>query len=172
MCDKGPCLSGCNGPFPILRQSWASVHPRERSLHDPAPGRDFEAFGRVGSLDDLQGPGADLLQGTTEFRAGVAAIGEDMAQPGQGEPDRFEDARRTVAVLDIGPMDRQPDRQAQRVGDDRTLAALDLLAGVIAPIHRRFAWVSPTGCRSRQPLGTLLGMLLGTLHVLPVPGPP
>ena len=47
--------------------------------------------------------------------------------------DRFEDLGRAVAVLDIGCVHDQADQQAECIGDDVTLAALDLLARVIAP---------------------------------------
>ena len=37
----------------------------------------------VGSLDDLDHPRADFGQSLAEFVARIAAIGEDMAQPGE-----------------------------------------------------------------------------------------
>ena len=47
--------------------------------------------------------------------------------------DAGEDIRRAVTVLDIGSVNDRSDQQALRVGDDMTLPALDLLAGVKAP---------------------------------------
>lgn len=64
--------------------------------------------------------------------ADIAAIGENVAQPGIAEPDRPEQVGRVVAILNVGPVDRHVDEEAQRVGDDMALASYELPARVIA----------------------------------------
>ena len=65
-----------------------------------------------------------------ELVPGIAAVGEDVAQPGIERADRCEYARRAVAILDVGLVHEQADQIAFGVGDDVALAALDLLARV------------------------------------------
>jgi choline dehydrogenase len=65
----------------------------------------------------------------------------DLLQRGEGATlaeliaatDWLPHIRRAVTVLDIGGVNDRSDQQALRVGDDMTLPALDLLAGVKAP---------------------------------------
>jgi len=58
----------------------------------------LEALGLVGALGDLDGPLAHAGQCGTELSAGIAAIGEDMAQPRISGADRGQHTRRPVAV--------------------------------------------------------------------------
>ena len=62
----------------------------------------------------------------------MATVGEDMAQPGEGVPDRGQHSWRAVAILHISAMDHRADEKAVGVGDDVAFAALDLLTRVIA----------------------------------------
>ena len=55
-----------------------------------------------------------------------------MAQPGETGADGSQDIGRTIAVLYISGMDDRTDQQPASVGQDVTLAALDLIAQVIA----------------------------------------
>src|SRR3546814_6095228 len=64
-----------------------SSEPSQRSLDDPAPGPHDEAFCRIRSLDDLDGPFADAAQGIPELFARIATIGNDMAQPREAADD-------------------------------------------------------------------------------------
>jgi hypothetical protein len=66
-----------------------------------------------------------------QFGAGIAAVGEDMTQPGKAETKGLDDLGSAVPILDIGGMDQHEEQETQRVGDDVTLAALDLLACII-----------------------------------------
>jgi hypothetical protein len=67
----------------------------------------------------------------TQLVTGIAAVGEDVAQPGEAGADLGQDVGRAVAILDIGRMDQGGDQQTAGVGEDVALAALDLLARVI-----------------------------------------
>jgi len=61
-------------------------------------------LGRVGSLDDLDGPVTLTLEGIAQFAARIAAIGEDVAQPWKPVADGLEQRRGSVAILHIGRM--------------------------------------------------------------------
>lgn len=67
-----------------------------------------------------------------EFWPGVAAVGEDMAQPWKALTYPLEHVYGTVAVLNIGRMDQDEDQKAAGVGEDMALSAFDLLTCVIA----------------------------------------
>src|SRR3954466_4256831 len=95
-------------------------------------GNTSNPFGRVGSLDDLDGPVTLPLEGIAQFAARIAAIGEDVAQPWKPVADGLEQRRGSVAILHIGRMNKDEEHDAQRVGDDVALAAVDLFPGVVA----------------------------------------
>ena len=78
---------------------------REGPFDDPASREDYKAFGGIGSLDDLDRPVALAFKSAAQFVPGIAAIGKDIAQPGEAIPDRLEQVWRTIAVLNIGGMD-------------------------------------------------------------------
>lgn len=101
------------------------------SARPPAAWQDDEALDRIGALDDLDGPAAVAAHGALELVAGIAAVGEDVAQPWMAEPDCLEQVGSAVAILNIGPVDPHKDQEAERVGDDVAFAPFDLLARVI-----------------------------------------
>ena len=114
--DEDPGLGGFDGSLKVLSQPSASAQPCECSLYDPTARQDLEAFGAVRSLDDFHRELADLLQGVPQFRPGIAAIGEDMAQPRPAFEDRFQDDWRAVAVLNVGGVNNHADQQAKSAG--------------------------------------------------------
>lgn len=61
-CDEDPGRCGFDGSLEVLGQPSASAQPREGPLNDPSARQDFEAFGAVRPLDDLNRELADLLQ--------------------------------------------------------------------------------------------------------------
>ena len=89
-------------------------------------------LGRIGALDDFDGPLAGLVERATQFPSAITALGKDVARPRIGYRRRGEQTRRPGAVPNVGLMHHDRDRQATRIGDDMALAALDLLARVIA----------------------------------------
>lgn len=121
-----------DGFLPVLCEAAAASEPCECPLDHPAARQDDEALGRVGALDDLDGPAAVAAHGVLEFVACIAAVGEDVAQPWMAEPDRPEQVGSAVSILNIGPVDPHEDQEAERVGDDVALAPFDLLARVIS----------------------------------------
>ena len=55
------------------------------------------------------------LERVPELVAGVAAIGEHMAQPGEAKTHRFQHIDRPVAVLNIGGVDENEDQKSASV---------------------------------------------------------
>ena len=132
MCDVDPRLAGGDGLLPIPGQPAASPEPGEGALDNPSPGQEFEPLRGVRALYDLDGPIADPVQCAAQFRSGIAAVGEDMAQPGAGMTDGFQNPWRAIPVLDVGGMNDQPEQQSDGVDDDMAFASLELLACVKA----------------------------------------
>ena len=131
--DEEPGGSAFDGPFEVFGKAPVPVQPGDCPLDHPASRQRLEAFGGVGALDDFQRPCADFGECGAEFVPGIAPIGEDVAQPREAVTDAGEHiGRAAVAILNIGGVNDGPDEQSLRVGEDMTLAALDLLAGVEA----------------------------------------
>src|SRR3954465_4521375 len=102
-----------------------------RRRHRPSQAS-VRSSGRVGSLDDLDGPVTMTLEGIAQFAARIASIGEDMPQPWKPVADGLEQRRGSVAILHIGRMNKDEEHDAQRVSDDVALAPVDLFASVVA----------------------------------------
>ena len=94
--------------------------------------RDSHPLGARATLDDLDGPFADLLERASQFLPRVGAVGENMTQPRGRFAEQGEESRRAVAILDPGLVNHESEQQAIGIGDDMTLAPVDLLARVIA----------------------------------------
>ena len=73
-----------------LASRTAAVQPRYGAFDDPSARQHLKSCGRVGSLDDLDGPVTMTLEGIAQFAARIAAIGEDMAQPWKPVADGLE----------------------------------------------------------------------------------
>lgn len=115
----------------VLAQPPVTTEPSKGSLHDPTLRQDLEAGHVVAAFDDLQDPVTHFLGPFDQF-PGVSPIGPDQLQPGE-LPDQFRQHQLgPVAVLDIGGMHDNGQKQAQGVYDDVPLAPFDLLAGVVA----------------------------------------
>ncbi len=65
-----------------------------------------------------------------QLRAGVSAVGEDMADPGKPRPHLGEQRRRTVAILDVSLVDHGTEQPPASVHHDMALAAHHLLTRV------------------------------------------
>lgn len=85
------------------------------------------------ALDDLDYPAAGLGDGGGERRALIAGVGEDARDEGE-EAARatIEDKPRAIAVLHRGGMNDDVQEEAERVDEDVSLAARDLLARIVA----------------------------------------
>jgi hypothetical protein len=76
------------------------------------------------------GPGAGVAWPRRRARALIAAAGEQMMEPGKAPSDPGADQAEAVTILEGGRVLDEHQRQAEGVGDQMALAALDLLAGI------------------------------------------
>ena len=60
--DEEPCGCRCDGLFEVLGEAAVAIEPCQRSFYDPAARENHEALGRIGTLDDFDGPFADPAQ--------------------------------------------------------------------------------------------------------------
>ena len=65
----------------------------------PICAAEFEALRRVGAFDDIVH--SPRLQSLAQFLPGIAAIGEDMAQPRIERAEGGDHARGAIAILSI-----------------------------------------------------------------------
>jgi hypothetical protein len=107
----------------------------------------MEALGVAWPLDDLE-PQPLARRGAGGHLALVAGIGEHKLQPGKPPADAGADEAEAVPVLDVGRMDDQPQRQAQRVGEQVPLAAID--GNAVDPVG------AAEPARPAGPVGTFL----------------
>lgn len=115
----------------ILAQAAVSSEPREGSFDNPSLGHDYKPRHVVAAPDDLQDPAAQLSRPLDQL-ARIAAVGPDQLQPAEAPLEQGQHQLGPVAVLDVGRMHHHGKHQTQRVYDDMTLAAVDLLAGVVS----------------------------------------
>ena len=94
--------------------------------HDPRKARESRA--RRGRLAAAAARPRHGLRGGL---AAVGAVGEDHLDEREQPPRRAQQRDGSVAVLDVGRLDRGAQQQAQRVDQDVPLLALDLLARVV-----------------------------------------
>ena len=87
---------------------------------------------QIGSLHDLQRPGAGAGDGRRHLRPLIAAVGEDALDKRELTTGPTQQLDRAVAVLHVGGMDHDVQEQTERVDENVPLAAGDLLARVIA----------------------------------------
>ena len=81
MSDQRPGNGAGDGRFEIFRQSAAPAEPCESSFDHPSARQNFEPLRDVGASDYFERPFTNTFQRLAQFLAGIAAIGEDMAQP-------------------------------------------------------------------------------------------
>ena len=94
----------------------------------------------VGALDDLDG----TRGGGGNARPLVTGVREDALEEREAPGDPVEDERGAVAILHPGGVDLDAQHQAEGVGDQVPLAALD-------PLSRSY----PTSSRASAPVFTL-----------------
>ena len=67
------------------------AEPSKGSLNNPSARQHDEALGDIGAFDDLDGPFAMSDKRLRQFWSGMAAVGEDVAQPGIAEAKSLYD---------------------------------------------------------------------------------
>lgn len=90
--------------FPSPWQDGGIGRAMQRFARLPAAREDLEAVGLSRSFDDFDRPLPRSSDGIAEFVARIAAIGKNMAQPGEALPHSLEDIDRAIAVPNIGGM--------------------------------------------------------------------
>jgi hypothetical protein len=125
--DRGPAGHGLGDGwvgFVVAGEAAVRGEPGEGSLDRPAAWDDGGPALTGGFAHDLEGGGQEGLR-PVERASGESAVGEDEPDCGRkvgGEQNRL----RAVAVLACGGADRDGEEQAEGVGDDEPLAAVDL----------------------------------------------
>src|SRR5918995_1393319 len=79
--DEEPGGGAGDGCLEVLGEASAASQPSKGALDDPSSGQEEEAFDAWRPLNDLEGPGAAIVDGGAQLGAAVDAIGEDVAQP-------------------------------------------------------------------------------------------
>src|SRR5215210_6603902 len=77
--DESPGAGAFDCFLPVLGKAAAPAEPGECAFDDPSARQHLKSSGRVGSLDDLDGPVPMPLEGIAQFAARIAALGEDVA---------------------------------------------------------------------------------------------
>lgn len=86
---------------------------------------------QIGSLHDLQLPGAGVGNSRRHLRSLIAAVCEDALDKRELTTGPAQQLDRAIAILHVGGMDHDVQEQTKRVNEDVPLAARDLLARVI-----------------------------------------
>ena len=118
--------------FPIFGEPPAPSQPGECPFHHPAARQDFKALRGIGPPDDFEGPFPHGGESGSQFVASIAAISEDVPQPGKAPAYCCQDINGPITVLNVGGMNEEKDQEAAGIRHDMALAALDLFPRVIA----------------------------------------
>ena len=122
----------------VACQAAVATDPSESALDNPSFGQDDEAV-RIIALDVLQGQVAGPGDGRGHLRPLIVGIGEGALDEGERTPRSAEQLAGTIPVLHIGGMNDDAQQEAERVDDDVSLAARDLLARINTPRVERGA---------------------------------
>ena len=121
----------------IIELKPAQDRQRPDGLLDfPSFGQEHEAFGEIGSFDDLDGTICGRLDGLYE-ECLVTAIDDDGLDPWTQAHQPLHQRDSAVLVLDVGGGDRHGKQAAAAVHRDMSFAAQHFLAGVISPLALR-----------------------------------
>src|SRR5215469_17699806 len=132
MGDEEPGGCAGDGSFKVFGQAAAAAEPREGALDHPSSRQQLEAFDAGRALDDLDGPSPAMRERLDQLIATINAIGEDVVQLGEFDPQALQQRDGAVDILDIGLMNAHGEQQAVGIGNDVALASTDALSGVEA----------------------------------------
>jgi hypothetical protein len=140
--DQGTPLFGfcCT----ILGETSASAEPSKCSFNNPSSRQKLEAFDALGPLDDLDGPRTAVRERIEKLFPTIDPVGKDVAQPWELHPYLLQQRYRAMAVLDVGRMNMNPEKEAIGIGHNMPLAAVDAFPRVVA--------ARPAGLRGRRTL--------------------
>lgn len=132
--DHGPAEEGLGvvgAAFVVPCETAVGGGPAECPFHDPASWEYFEGLLAGFLLHGLDGGAEDLFRPVDEG-AGEALVGEQVPAAAVFEVEVDQELAGASTVLDAGWDDEHDQQEAEGVGDDETLAAVDFLAGVVA----------------------------------------
>jgi hypothetical protein len=118
-------------PFEVAGQATVAADPSDGSLNNPAL-RQHDKSVPVAAAHDLDLPGAGAGHGSRHLRSLIASVADDALDKGEQAPRLAQQRFSAIAILHVGRMHNDTKQQAQRIGQDMTLAPDDLLARVIA----------------------------------------
>ena len=124
-----------------------------------APRQEVEARGITRALDDLQSK-LVLRRCALRLDGVVATVGKHDPESRKSPLEWLDNQHEAVAILDARAVNGDDQRQAQRIGEQMTLAAHDLLARVEALDSAGFCRLHALAvddCRTRR--GLLAGLL-------------
>ena len=122
---------GCSMTFEVPHQPSVSADPGEGPLDDPSFWQHHKAV-EIGTFDDLDLPGSGGRHHRGHFRPLIPRIGEDPLNKRKPPPGLAQQITRAVAILNIGGKNAHAEQKAERVDQDVTLAARNLLARIEA----------------------------------------
>ena len=132
--DHGKADEGCDGccmTFEISHQSPVAADPCEGAFDDPSLWQHDEAV-EIGTFDDLDLPATGGGHDRGHFRPLISSIGEDPLNKRKPSSGLAQQITRAIAILDIGGKNAHAEQKAERVDEDVTLAARNLLACIEA----------------------------------------
>lgn len=116
----------------VAHEPTVAADPCQGSLDDPSLGQHCELVHLI-APDDLDDPVARAGRGECGTWPLIAGIGEDAPDEGpQSACGLGQHEACAVAVLHVGGMDGDAQQEAERVDEDVSFAARDLLGRVIA----------------------------------------
>ena len=116
--------------FVIAHEAAVLDDPGEGALDHPATAEHLEAFGTGTPAHDFDDDVGFVL-GPLHQPAGIAAIGESVFDEGIAGTRGLQYRLAAIAILDGSGVDLDRKQATIGVGQDVTLAPLDLLAGVV-----------------------------------------
>lgn len=117
--------------LPVLGQSSAAVEPCQGTLDHPSPGHDGEAFGDIGSFDDLRFEmWHDLDQGLVKHRPLISAVGEKLFQEWEQAEQCGQQHDAAVSILNARRMHDRVQEHPLRIYKYVPFLALDAFARV------------------------------------------
>lgn len=132
--DVDDGLAGGRQVFVVLAETTMASEPAERTLNDPTPRKNLEAFDVVGSFDNLHSEPVALAQTADPFQklASISTVCPDEPQSQECVPDQGQDELGPVAVLSVGRMDNGDQHEPEDIYEQMALAPIDLLARIVA----------------------------------------
>ena len=119
--------------FPIFCQPAAAPEPADCAFDDPSFGQNDEAFGSIGTADNLgDETRQDARQSIMEHRPGIGAVGKQLLEERELSEHGGQEHQPTVAILNIGGCNQSMQQQAERIDKDMALLAFDQLACIEA----------------------------------------